>query len=68
MFVEDPEDLSGTFTLLREGKSLWELFLVGVLVVLVFETFLANRLSPKQDDLQAKHSVTDPLSLAQGGR
>jgi len=40
--ADDPEDLSGTFVWLREGKSLWELFLAGVLVALVLETFLAN--------------------------
>ncbi|MEE8451205.1 MAG: BatA domain-containing protein [Thermoguttaceae bacterium] len=42
VMVDDPDDLSSTFVWLREGKSLWELFLAGVLVALVFETFLAN--------------------------
>jgi len=49
VFADDPEDLSGTFKTLREGQSLWTPFLAAVLIVLVFETFLSNRLSPKQD-------------------
>ncbi len=40
---QNPDDLSGTFAALREGKSLWGLFLTAVLVALVFETFLSNR-------------------------
>jgi hypothetical protein len=50
IFAENPDDLSATFAWLREGKSLWGLFLSLVLVGLVFETFLSNRLSPKQED------------------
>jgi hypothetical protein len=53
VFAEDPDDLSGTFAWLREGKGLWELFLAGVLVALVIETFLSNRLSPKQEEDRA---------------
>jgi hypothetical protein len=49
VFAENPDDLSATFALLREGKSLWGVFLALVLVGLVFETFLSNRLSPKQE-------------------
>jgi hypothetical protein len=44
VFADNPEDLSGTFAWLREGESLWELFLGAVLVVLVFETYVSNRL------------------------
>ncbi|MFZ5833137.1 MAG: hypothetical protein ACOY3P_23875, partial [Planctomycetota bacterium] len=54
IFAEDPDDLSSTFKLLREGKSLWGLFLTAVLAVLVFEAFLANRLTPKQTEPQVK--------------
>jgi len=43
-FAENPDDLSGTFAWLREGKSLWGLFLTAVLIALVFETFISNRL------------------------
>ena len=49
VFAENPDDLSSTFALLREGKSLWGLFLTAVLILLVFETFIANRLSPKHE-------------------
>lgn len=55
VFIADnPEDLSGTFKTLREGKSLWTPFLAAVLIVLVFETFLSNRLSPKQEVQQVR--------------
>lgn len=50
VYAEDPEDLTSTFDWLREGKSLWEAFLFAVLVVLVFESFVSNRLSPKEED------------------
>jgi len=50
VFADDPDDLSGTFALLREGKSLWGLFLTAVLIALVFETFVSNRLSPKREE------------------
>jgi hypothetical protein len=54
LFADDPEDLSGTFKLLHEGTSLWDYFLWAVLVILVFETFVSNWLSPKpiDDELQ----------------
>jgi hypothetical protein len=48
IFTDAPDDLSSTFTRLREGKSLWGLFLSGVLLALVFETYLSNQLSPKK--------------------
>ena len=48
LFAENPDDLSGTFKTLREGKSLWAFFLAAVLFVLVFETFLSNWLGPKK--------------------
>ncbi len=50
IFAEDPNDLSGTFRLLREGRSLWGLLLTAVLIALVFETFVANRFSPKVEE------------------
>jgi len=50
VLADNPDDLSATFLLLREGKSLWSLFLAAVLIGLVFETFLSNRLSPKQQE------------------
>ena len=50
VFADDPEDLSSTFRKLREGESLWEFFLAGVLLALVFETFISNLLSPQKSD------------------
>ena len=49
IWADNPDDLSSTFKYLREGRSLWELFLFAVLVGLVFETFLANVFTPKQE-------------------
>ena len=68
VFAEDPDDLSGTFAWLREGKSLWELFLAAVLIGLVFETFVSNRLSPKQEDDELKHVAPGMRRLAKKGR
>ena len=48
--ADNPEDLSATLRSIREGKSLWTLFLAVVLCALVFETFLSNRLTPTPDD------------------
>ena len=54
VFADNPEDLSSTFKMLHEGTNLWDYFLWAVLVVLVFETFVSNWLSPKpaEDQLQ----------------
>ncbi len=54
--AENPNDLSATFARLREGKSLWSVFLTAVLIALVFETFLSNRFSPKQEDAEITRS------------
>lgn len=53
IYAENPDDLTSTFKLLREGRSLWGVFLTCVLVGLVFETLLSNVLTPKQDEDQA---------------
>ena len=68
VFADDPDDLAGTLARLREGKSLWELFLVGVLIVLVFETFVSNRLSPKQEKDQGEQPPPGMRRLARKGR
>jgi hypothetical protein len=47
VLADNPDDLSATFAALREGTSLWGLFLSAVLIALVFETFLSNRFGPK---------------------
>ncbi|GAB6186992.1 BatA domain-containing protein [Thermopirellula anaerolimosa] len=49
IFAENPEDLSGTFALLRQGRSLSEWFLGAVLIGLIFETFVSNWFSPKEE-------------------
>ncbi|MFH1919735.1 MAG: hypothetical protein ABIP48_07630, partial [Planctomycetota bacterium] len=56
------------FAWLREGTSLWELFLSAVLLALVFETFLSNQLSPKQDDDELKHVAPGMRRLAKKGQ
>lgn len=53
IYAENPDDLTSTFKLLREGRSLWGMFLTCVLVALVFETLLSNLMTPKQDEDQA---------------
>jgi hypothetical protein len=68
VFAEDPEDLSSTFKWLREGKSLWGLFLWAVLFGLVFETFVANRLTPKPEDKAAQKVAPGLRRLAKKGR
>ncbi len=44
-FCSELNDLGSTIQRLREGHSLWELFLTLVLIGLVLETLIANRLS-----------------------
>jgi hypothetical protein len=67
VFAENPDDLSGTFALLREGKSLWGLFLSAVLVFLVFETFISNRLSPKHEEQLGRQPPPGMRRLARKG-
>jgi hypothetical protein len=64
VWAEDPEDLSSTFKWLREGKSLWGTFLWAVLLILVGEAFVANRLSSKQDDEQLQKIAPGMRRLA----
>jgi len=68
VFAEDPEDLSSTFEYLREGTSLWELFLAAVLLCLVFETFISNFFSPKKEDEQLRGVEPGLRRLARKGR
>jgi hypothetical protein len=78
VFADNPDDLSGTFAWLREGTSLWEWFLTAVLLALVFEPLLANRLSPKQAEtttgsptsqkLDAQHEKRRSHAAAEVGR
>jgi hypothetical protein len=57
IFADDPEHLDSVFKLLREGKSLWGMFLTAVLVVLIFETLVSNWLSPKKEEDQVMQVV-----------
>jgi hypothetical protein len=68
VFADDPDDLTSTFDWLREGKSLWEMFLACVLIGLVLETFLSNRLSPKQADEELQQVAPGMRRLAKKGR
>ncbi len=68
VFADDPEDLSSTFDYLREGESLWELFLAAVLIGLVFETFVSNWFSPKQEQDELRHVAPGMRRLARKGR
>ena len=57
LFAENPEDLSAVFKELREGKSLWSLFLGGVLICLVFETLVSNQMSSKQEEEEPARNI-----------
>ena len=67
VFADNPEDLSNTFKLLHEGTNLWDYFLWAVLVVLVFETFVSNWLSPKPADEQLQAVPPGMRRLARNG-
>jgi hypothetical protein len=49
IYAENVDDLTKTFELLRHGKSLLGTALIIVLIILVFETLVSNRLSPKPE-------------------
>jgi hypothetical protein len=53
VWAEDPDDLAGTFRLMREGKSLWDVLLWAVLLALVGETFVANRVGTRPEAPQS---------------
>jgi len=67
VFAEDADDLTSTFAWLREGKNLWPWFLAGVLVVLVFETLISNRLSQKPEEEQGPQPPPGMRRLAKQG-
>jgi hypothetical protein len=48
VFCDDLNDVPGSMRKLREGASLWSLFLTAVLVGLMLEAFLANWLGGKK--------------------
>jgi hypothetical protein len=53
IYAENIEDLTKTFDMLRHGKSLLGTALMIVLVILVFETLISNRFSPKPESEDA---------------
>jgi hypothetical protein len=68
VFAEDPDDLTNVFKLLREGKSLWGTFLTLVLIGLVCETLISNRLTPKTDEEELKNIAPGMRRLAKKGQ
>ena len=46
--------MASVFKLLREGRSLWSVMLTAVLIGLVFEALISNRLTPKTDEGELK--------------
>jgi hypothetical protein len=67
VFAENPDDLSSTFALLREGKSLWSFFLTAVIVALVLETLVSNRLGPKREEQSGEEPPPGMRRLAKKG-
>ncbi len=60
LFCAEPADLTATIERLHEGISLWEWFLCAVLIGLVLEVFVANRVSAAAPSAQP--SPAAPIS------
>ena len=60
VYCERPEDLARAIHQLREGTNLWEGLLAAVLVLLVFESFLANRKAARTADAAFDASAQAP--------
>jgi hypothetical protein len=56
VYCEKPEELPAAIRRLREGQSLWEVFLAAVLAGLVLESYLANQRGRKP-------TVASPISI-----
>ncbi|MDR2705069.1 MAG: BatA domain-containing protein [Planctomycetaceae bacterium] len=50
VFVQAGDEIDSTFEQLKRGTSLWDMFLWMVLIVLVCEAFISNRLSQRKED------------------
>ncbi|MDR0871083.1 MAG: BatA domain-containing protein, partial [Planctomycetaceae bacterium] len=50
VFANAGEELDTAFEQLKQGTSLWDIFLWSVLAVLVFEAFIANQFSQRKED------------------
>ncbi len=68
LFADSPDDLSSTFATLREGRSLWSIFLTAVLIALVGETLLSNQFSPKREEQEGPQLSPGMRYLAKSGR
>jgi vacuolar-type H+-ATPase subunit F/Vma7 len=50
VFAQAGDEIDSTFDQLKRGTSLWDMFLWIVLVILVCEAFVSNRLSQRKED------------------
>ncbi|MDR2754304.1 MAG: BatA domain-containing protein [Planctomycetaceae bacterium] len=50
VFVQAGDEIDSTFEQLKSGTSLWNMFLWVVLIILVCEAFISNRLSQRKAD------------------
>jgi hypothetical protein len=50
VFAQAGDEIDSTFEQLKRGTSLWDMFLWTVLIVLVCEAFISNRLSQRKED------------------
>ena len=68
VFVDDPDALAGVIRGLRKGTPLQDWFLIAVLLGLMLETFLSNRLSRKREADQGEQPPPGMRRLAKTGR
>jgi hypothetical protein len=68
VFCKDPANIADTIRRLRQGESIWEIFLFVVLIALVAEVYVANRRVSKDEQTEPlprvritsrRHSVRD---------
>jgi hypothetical protein len=52
IFCEDPANIADTIRRLRQGESIWEIFLFAVLIALVAEVYVANRRVSKDEQTE----------------
>ncbi|MDR0338483.1 MAG: BatA domain-containing protein [Planctomycetaceae bacterium] len=50
VFAHVGDEIDSTFERLKQGTSLWDIFLWAVLIILVCEAFISNRLSQRKED------------------
>jgi hypothetical protein len=64
VFCDDPDDVAGVIHRLREGQSLWELFLGLALGVLMLEVWLANGRRARPGACGQDRQAQPPVSTA----